>query len=526
MPDGRHRIGFETSHEGTQEFHATNPVTGESLPTTFVDAMPGEIDRALQLADGAHVALRDVSRADRAAFLECIAGEIENLGDELLERAEAETGLPNARLTMERGRTVGQLRLFANVVRDGTFVDARIDHADPNRTPIPKPDVRSMKRSIGPVVVFGASNFPLAFSVAGGDTASALAAGCPVVVKAHPHHPGTSELTADAIVRAVRTCGLPEGTFSLVQGLGPDVGAVLVRHEKTAAVGFTGSLRGGRALFDIATSRPHPIPVFAEMGSVNPMFLLPEALAANVDAVAAGIYQSVTLGVGQFCTNPGLVVAMEGEATDALIAALTTKITGDSGGTMLHAGIRDGYAAGVARLSGTDDVECIARGAANDRDDTCHAVPAIFVTDAATVLDNPSVTDEVFGPSTLIVRCPCDSSLMEVARSLEGQLTATIHATDADHAAFPDLAATLECIAGRLLFGGFPTGVEVAHAMVHGGPYPATTAVGTTSVGTAAIDRFLRPVCWQNAPESVLPEELSNANPTGVARRIDGHLTK
>ncbi len=481
---------------------------------TFPDTTPADLAAACAAAAAAFPLYAALAPAARAAFLEKIADELLALGDPLLETAGRETNLPRARLEGERARTCGQLRLFAALVREGSWVDARIDPALPDRKPLPRPDLRRMLRPLGPVAVFGASNFPLAFSVAGGDTASALAAGNPVVVKAHPAHPATSALAGAAVTRAVAACGLPAGTFALVHGAGPDVGLALVRAPEIAAVGFTGSQRAGRALFDAAAARPSPIPVFAEMSSANPVFVLPGALRERGAALAEGLAGSFTLGVGQFCTKPGLVVGVASPEWDAFGAALAARARAVPAAPMLHPGIAENFARGVAAVSA---VEWLA-GAPG---------PAYVArTDAATFLATPALAHEVFGPFTLLITARDAAELRSLAAALEGQLTATLHGTPEDLAAAADLAALLAHKAGRVLCNGFPTGVEVAPAMQHGGPYPATTDTRFTSVGTAAIFRFARPVCYQNFPDALLPAALQNANPLGLLRLVDGQPTR
>jgi len=523
---GNNVLGNSLSAEGTQTFQAVDPATSEKIDTSFQNATSSEVDRAVELAAEAFRGRHSVDTVQRATLLRRIADEIEALGDELIDRARAETGLPEGRLTMERGRTCGQLRLFADVVAEGSWVDARIDRPEPERQPIPKPDLRRMLVPVGPVVVFPASNFPLAFSVAGGDTASALAAGCPVIVKARPVHPGTSELVARAVQKATVATGVPDGWFSMLHGPGRDVGMRLVRHPGVRAVGFTGSLHGGRALFDAAAARADPIPVYAEMGSINPVFLLDGALSERAEQIAAGLHQAVTLGVGQFCTNPGLIVAVGGEDLDRLLAALGQRIRETPPGTMLFAAIRDGYQQGVDRLSKVPGVELLARAEQTPQPAKTQAAAAVFATDADVFLHSADLSGEVFGPSTLVVRCRDRGQMLDVARRVEGQLTATIHATDAEAAACGDLHEILETKAGRVLYNGMPTGVEVCASMNHGGPYPATTDGLSTSVGTAAILRFARPVCYQNVPESRLPAELHDHNGRNLWRLIDNCLTK
>jgi alpha-ketoglutaric semialdehyde dehydrogenase len=491
---------------------------------TFEEASGAHVDRALEAAESASHEFRQVTAEQRARFLDCIAEEVEHVGD-LVNVANLETALPPERLAGERARTTGQLRMFASLVREGSWVDARIDRAVPDRRPLPKPDIRRMLIPIGPVAVFGASNFPLAFSVAGGDTASALAAGCPVVVKAHPAHPATSELAARAIIKAAKAAGMPPGVFSLIQSTRNDVATALVQHRQTRAVGFTGSLRAGRALFDAAARRPDPIPVYAEMGSVNPVFLLPEALAERAEAIADGLAASVMLGVGQFCTNPGLVVAVGTRSFDRFVRRLEDLIRAAQPGTMLYPAILQSYEAGVRRLSALEGMSTV-RASIGDAGQDARARPSLFDTTAQTFMRHRELAEEVFGPSTVVVRCGSCDEMAAVARGLEGQLTATIHGTPADLAEHAWLVSILENRAGRLVVNAFPTGVEVCASMQHGGPYPATTDSRTTSVGSAAIVRFVRPVAYQNFPPSSLPVELQDANPRGIWRLVDGEMTK
>ena len=490
----------------------------------FEEASGAHVDRALDAAANASQAYRRFPAEARAAFLDSIAEEIERV-DGLLDAAQRETALPPERLAAERGRTASQLRMFANLVRDGSWVDARIDRALPDRRPLPKPDIRRMLIPIGPVAVFGASNFPLAFSVAGGDTASALAAGCPVVVKAHPAHPATSELTARAIVAAVTACGMPAGVFSLLQSTRHVVAAALVRHPHTKAVAFTGSLRAGRALFDAAVGRPDPIPVYAEMGSVNPVFVLPGAIAERGEAIADGLKSSVTLGVGQFCTNPGLTIGINDERFEQFVHRMEVLVGEAQPATMLYPAIFESYEAGVHRLSAIDGTRTV-RASMAARLQDCQARPSLFATGAQTFMRHRELREELFGPSTVIVRCGSRDEMEAVARGLDGQLTATIHGTQADLAEYASLIAILEAKAGRLIVNGFPTGVEVCPSMQHGGPYPATTDSKTTSVGTAAIHRFARPVAYQNFPQSLLPVELEDSNPRRIWRLVDGEMSR
>ena len=511
---------------GGKTFHAYNPATSAALEPAFHEASAAEVSAALDASAAAFVEYRNRSGAERAKFLETIAAEIEALGDTLLQRAHAESGLPLARITGERGRTCGQLRLFASVAREGSWVDARIDPALPDRQPLPRADIRRMLVALGPVVVFGSSNFPLAFSVAGGDTASALAAGCTVVVKAHRAHPGTAELVATAINRAIAACGLPPATFSLIHGGGSTIGIAMVKHPATAAVGFTGSSAAGRALFDAAASRPHPIPVFAEMSSLNPLFALPGALAERAAPLATGLVTSFTLGVGQFCTKPGLVFVTRSPDTDTFLQKLADAVRAAPCGTMLTSGIRDAFLENRAKVTGLAGVQLLATTTAAANDTRTESAPSVATTTAQNFLAHPALATEAFGPFTLVVIAEDANELAACAAALEGQLTATVHGNAADLAAARPLLSALERIAGRVVLNGFPTGVEVCPAMNHGGPYPATTDTRFTSVGTAAIFRFARPVCYQSFPDALLPEALQNANPLGLMRLVDGKQTR
>ena len=523
---GQQIIGRDLTASDERTFHAVDPRTGRELDPRVHEGSEREVDRAAQLARRDADAFGRTSHEDRARFLEAVADEIMALGDTLIDRAGAETALPAARLTGERGRTVSQLRLFAEVVREGSWVEARIDTAMPDRKPIPRPDIRSMMKAVGPVAVFGASNFPLAFSVAGGDTASALAAGCPVIVKGHPAHPGTSEMVARAIQAAVRKSGMPEGTFSMIQGQGHEVGAALVRHPEIRAVGFTGSYRGGKALFDLAAARPVPIPVHAEMGSTNPVFILPGALRQRGVEIAGGLADSVTLGAGQFCTNPGLVFATAGADFVRFAARAADEMAERPAAVMLHAGIHAAYEAGVRELASVDDVRLLTQNGETASGPPCVGLPRLLTTSGRTYIAHPRMEEEVFGPSSLVVACESRDEMIAIAESLRGHLTATIHGTEEELEDYGDLISILERKAGRIIFNGFPTGVEVSHAIIHGGPFPATTDSRTTSVGTMAIRRFLRPVCYQNVPASMLPEPLRDENTSGRWRLIDGSWTK
>lgn len=523
---GQNLIAGEQSALSNSVLRGRNPRTGEPLEPDFYEASPGEIDRAVQQAEEAFADMRRRSADDRAALLDRMADEIEALGDALVERVTLETALPEGRVRGERGRTTSQLHMFASVVREGSWVDARIDRAQPERTPSPKPDIRRMLIPIGPVAVFGASNFPLAFSVAGGDTASAIAAGCPVIVKAHPAHPGTSELVGEALTKAVRDAGFHQGTFSMIHAANPEISLSLVEHPGVKAVGFTGSLAAGRAIFDTASNRPEPIPVHAEMGSVNPVFVLPGALRSRADEIVEGLIGSVTLGGGQFCTNPGVVVGIGNGDLDTFIEKVGTRAADTALCTLLHEGIKRGYDAGLSALEATGVVRYVARGASGDGAPGMSASTAVLTAPAKAFVEQERLREEIFGPSTLMVTCGDRDEMARVAYSLTGNLTATVHGTEEDLEEFADLIRTLENKVGRLIFNGFPTGVEVCDAMHHGGPYPATTDVRSTSVGTAAILRFARPVCYQDFPQSTLPPELRDRNERGIWRKIDGEPSK
>jgi NADP-dependent aldehyde dehydrogenase len=520
LPTGEMLIGDRAFAGTGPKIHGIDAATGQTLEPAYGTATREDLHAACRLAAEAFRAYRNTSLEERAVFLETIAAEIEALGDELITRAMAETGLPRPRLEGERGRTMGQLKLFAGVVRDGGFLDVRIDTEMPDRKPARRPDIRSRQIALGPVAVFGASNFPLAFSVAGGDTASALAAGCPVVVKAHNAHPGTSELAARAIRRAVEKCGLPAGTFSILFDSNFEIGAALVAAPQIKAVGFTGSRRGGLALWKIAQARAEPIPLYAEMSSINPVVVLPEALKARGPAIASEFVGSLTLGSGQFCTNPGLVLIMDGPGADEFVAAAGQALSAHQAAPMLTPGIQQAYKAGVEKLSSHKDVELVARGKAEGP----RCPSALFSTSASAFSGDEVLAQEVFGASSLVVRCKDKAELVGVLEHLEGQLTAAVHMDGADEAQLRDLLPVLEEKAGRILINGFGTGVEVCHAMVHGGPFPATSDGRTTSVGSMAIRRFLRPVAYQDLPTGALPDSLKTANPLAVPQMIDGKL--
>jgi alpha-ketoglutaric semialdehyde dehydrogenase len=523
---GKSIVGFGSSGQGGSAFTAFNPQTGGPLEPSFYSATQADVDQAVELADRAAVVWRFSSGAVRGNFLRSVAAKLESVAEPTIQRAHLETALPLPRLQGELARTCTQLRMFAGVVEEGSWVMARIDRADPKRLPAAKPDVRSLLRPLGPVAVFGASNFPLAFSVAGGDSASAWAAGNPIIVKAHPAHPGTSELTGHAISESVRACGLPEGMFSLLFDSGIASGQALVRHPAVRAVGFTGSHAGGRALMDLAAARRDPIPVFAEMGSLNPVFILPRALAERGEQIAAGLYGSVTLGGGQFCTKPGLVFLPQGEPADGLLERLLAQVKQADSFCLLTAGIRNNYMRMSMERKNLLGLKTAGSEKISPGGDSFAGAPAIMATNAHTFVENPELSEELFGPATLVVSHSGKSQLFEVVSRMKGHLTATVHGTEEDLQEFADVIRMLETKVGRVVFNGYPTGVEVGHAMVHGGPYPATSDGRSTSVGTQAIFRFSRPVCFQDCPDNLLPPELQSANPLGIWRMLDGQMTK
>lgn len=499
MLTGNHLIAG-TWTPNAQTF-ASSPAHGPSHQ--FSVGTPAHVAAACDAAEAAFPAYAAKTRAERAAFLNRIADAIEARGPEITEIGTQETGLPAARLEGERGRTTGQLRLFAAHILKDDWLDRRHDAALPDRQPLPRPDLKLLQRPIGPVAVFGASNFPLAFSTAGGDTASALAAGCPVVVKGHSAHPGTAELVAQAIDAAIRACDLPPGTFSLIQGGKRDVGEALVQHPLIKAVGFTGSLAGGRALFNLCAARPEPIPFFGELGSVNPMFLLPAALANRSEAIAKGWAGSLTMGAGQFCTNPGIAVVIDGTEADSFVETAKAAVGAIGPQTMLTDGIAEAYRAGRDRIAAGNGVRSVLATTCDLR----NATPYLYEVSGQDWLADHALAEEVFGPLGLIVRVRHAAEMQDIARSLQGQLTCTLHLDDADLDLARALMPVLERKAGRVLANGFPTGVEVVDAQVHGGPYPASTNFGATSVGTMSIRRWLRPVAYQNMPDALLPQD-------------------
>ena len=519
---GANLIAGGESRRRDETFAAVDPRTGQEGSVRFHDATSAEVERTAAAAAEAAGVLADLEPATIAAFLRAAADELEALGDTLIAQADFETALGETRLAGERARTCGQLRAFAELVEGGRHFEAIIDTADPSATP-PQPDLRRMLIPVGPVAVFGASNFPLAFSVPGGDTASALAAGCPVIAKAHPSHPGTSELSARAIIAAAGRSGLPDGTFSMVQGRQPEVGRALVLAEKVKAVGFTGSSKVGRALFDLGTGRDEPIPVYAEMGSLNPVFVSPGAAAARAEEIAAGYAGSMTLGAGQFCTKPGLIFVPADEHGDHLVEEISERLRDHEASPLLNAGIRQALLDQLGRTKQLEGVETVVEGP-TPGDAGWSLAPTLLQVQLDTLLATPELLEEHFGPASIVVRTASER-MLEAADALEGSLTATVHGVEAEFDELDELTTRLREKAGRLIWNGFPTGVAVAAAQHHGGPYPATTAAQHTSVGITAIRRFQRPVAYQNAPNELLPPVLRDANPLGVPRLVNGEVT-
>lgn len=503
-------------------YQAIDPSTAKALEPVMGKATKAQVEAAVAAAHRDALAFAKMPAAQRAAFLRECATQIEALGDELTTRITQETGYPKGRGEGERARTCGQLRMFANSLDAGEFVDARIDTAQPDRAPVPRPDLRFMQHAIGPVAVFAVSNFPLAYSVAGGDTASALAAGCPVLAKGHLSHSGTGELVAQAIAKAIEICKMPKGVFSFLMGDDAEVGATLVQAAPVKAVGFTGSIAGGTALMKLANARPEPIPVFAEMGSVNPVVLLPEALKANAIAIAKGFVGSLTLGTGQFCVNPGLVIAIDGPELKEFIQTVQAELGNIGAGVMLNERICNSYQQGLTRFTQATGVSSLAQGLPNSATEGFRAQAHLLGTSGKNFIAQHEIHEEVFGPTSLLVTC---SDIAEVERVLEvlaGQLTGTLHGTESELRTHAALIDVLSRKVGRIVINGFPTGVEVCPAMVHGGPFPASSDMRFTAVGTAAIQRFQRPVCYQNFPDALLPDALKNNNPLQLNRLING----
>lgn len=522
--DGRNIIGIRKSGIPTKVINVFSPSLQRILDGSFNIASDEELEEAMQIATSAFETYKNVSGSKRAEFLNAIADEILALDDVLVNRAMQESGLPEGRIKGERGRTVNQLRMFAKVAEEGSWVEASIDQAIPDRQPFPKADIRKMLRPLGPVVVFTASNFPLAFSTAGGDTASALAAGCPVIVKAHESHLGTNTHVAMAIQRAAEKTGMPDGVFSSLNGKGIELGQKLVMHPAVKAIAFTGSLKGGKAIYDASAKRKEPIPVFAEMGSINPVLLLDQALQNNGANIANQYAGSVTQGVGQFCTNPGLLVGKSGAAMDAFVSALGKAIEGKKPEVMLNEGICKNFEKNKNHHLAQEGVNLV--GESETTAAGFQGRPSVATVSGADFIKNKDLKEEVFGPFSLVVQCADDAEMQAVVESFDGQLTGTVMGENEEIIANRKIIETLQSKVGRIIFNGVPTGVEVCHSMHHGGPYPATTDSRFTSVGTDAIKRFGRPVAFQSYLQELLPEELRDGNPAGIWRNMDGEFGK
>ncbi len=522
MIDGNSRIGYELSGESEKFTLAFSPVREKDLPEKIYEASFDDIRNAVSKASSAFKIYSKMDGKKRAAFLNAIASEIEAVSEELTKRAVLESGLPEARINGERGRTVNQLKLFASIAEEGSWVEASIDKAQPDRSPLPKPDIRKKLYPLGPVAVFTASNFPLAFSTAGGDTASALAAGNPVIVKAHPLHPGTNEIVATAILKAAKDQGMPDGVFSTINASDINLAQQLALDERIKAIAFTGSYKGGKALFDLNQKRMTPIPVFSEMGSVNPVFLLDGIMSDKAEELGKTLSGSVCLGVGQFCTNPGILVGKAGADLEKFKKSISQSISAFEAAPMLSKGIKSAYESSLKQFEGMPDVEILGKSTPGSM-----SGPAVIAkVKASTFLDNPYLKEEIFGPFSLLVECVNDDEVLKVALALQGQLTTSLFGTEADFSTKEDFIDQLKEICGRVIFNGVPTGVEVCHSMQHGGPFPATTDSRFTSVGADAIKRFARPIAWQDAPQGILPGELKDDNVFNVWRKIDGVFSK
>jgi NADP-dependent aldehyde dehydrogenase len=524
MITGKNYIGNQLSTKGTKTYKTFNPELNKENDTVFVEATATEIEEAVNLAATAFKEFRTISGAKKAEFLNAIADEILALDTLLIQTYCSETGLPEGRANGERGRTIGQLRSFANLVAEGSWVEATLDEAQPNRVPMPKSDIRKMLIPLGPVVVFGASNFPLAYSTAGGDTAAALASGCPVIVKSHPMHAGTGELVASAIVKAAQKTGMPNGVFSNLNSSGIEVGQQLVAHPKVKAVGFTGSIKGGRALLDIAAKREEPIPVFAEMGSVNPVVILPKALENRQAEIAKTYAGSITLGSGQFCTNPGLLLGIKSDSLSSFVHNLSQEIMEINPSCMLHPNIKKGYLNNKEKIVSQENVTVTANYASDVKNN--YAEQTIVTVEGKSFIENPTLHLEVFGPFSMIVQCENEAELELVIANLEGQLTGTVISDENEVANYSKVISALQNRVGRIIFNGVPTGVEVCESMVHGGPYPASTDSRFTAVGINSIKRWVRPFGYQDWPNELLPNELKDENPLEIFRTIDGLITR
>ncbi len=525
MFSGHNYIGFTASAKGRNKIKSFSTILGDHLPEEFTSASEEEIKQATEKAKTAFERYKKISAEEKAVFLETIADEIIGIGDALIQRAMLETGLPEARLTGERGRTVTQLKMFASILREGSWVEAVIDPAQPHRKPLPRADIRKMLLPLGPVAVFGASNFPFAFSTAGGDTASALAAGCPVIVKAHSAHLGTNELVANAIIAAANKCNMPDGVFSSLIGEGATLGQALAKSPHIKAIGFTGSYKAGTALYKTSVNeRDAPIPVYAEMSSINPVLVLPGKLENDLVKTVAHLAASISLGAGQFCTNPGLLFVINDGVTDEFIKSLSEQLAAMPQAAMLSPVICKTYYEGRKKIVQEKGVKTILLG--EDAGSSYKGSAALMEVNAPDFIANNELQNEIFGPTSLIVKCIDGSELFEALQSLHGQLTGSVFGTTGDMNLFSDCIEVLTEKVGRLIYNSVPTGVEVCHAMVHGGPFPATTDARTTSVGAEAIKRFVRPVCFQDCPEEALPEALKEHNPLGIMRKVDGNYTR
>ena len=523
MITGKNYIGNQLSAQGTVTYKTFNPVLNIQNDIVFTEATTEEINKAVALAKHAFRTYKAVSGKEKAAFLNAIADEILALDEVLIQTYCSESGLPEGRAIGERGRTIGQLRSFAKLVAEGSWVDASIDTAIPNRAPVPKPDLRKMNIPLGPIVVFGASNFPLAFSTAGGDSGAALAAGCPIIVKSHPMHAGTSELVASAIIKAAEKTGMPNGVFSNLNSSGIEVGQQLVSHPDVKAVGFTGSIKGGRALLDLAAQREEPIPVFAEMGSINPVIMLPKALKNRAEALASTYANSITLGTGQFCTNPGLILGIKSEGLSQFIQQLSKNIVKIEPSCMLHPNISSAYENNKQNAIAQPHLSVVAEYTSEVKSN--YAQQAVTTVDGHIFLDNPVLHQEIFGPFSLVVQCEDEQQLETIISQSEGQLTGTIISDDDELMQYPQLISALQNRVGRVIFNGVPTGIEVCGSMMHGGPYPATTDSRFTAVGINSIKRWVRPFSYQNWPNTLLPDELKDENPLKILRTVDGEQT-
>jgi alpha-ketoglutaric semialdehyde dehydrogenase len=523
MITGKNYIGSQLMASGSKTFKTINPQLNIENPWTFTEATQEEIEQAVTLADQAFKVYKNCSGQEKSAFLNAIADEILALGDALLDMYCTESGLPRGRAEGERGRTIFQLRSFADMLIEGSWIEATLDTAVPDRQPLPKEDLRKMLVPIGPIVVFGSSNFPFAFSTAGGDTASALAAGCPVIVKSHSMHIATGEMVSSAVIKAAQKTNMPEGVFSNLIGSGVVVGGALVRHPLVKGVGFTGSIKGGRALYDLAAQRPEPIPVFAEMGSINSVVVLPNALEKDSQKWATVYAGSITMGTGQFCTNPGLLLGIKGEHLTRFISELSTEIEKIAPSCMLHPSIKADFNQGRELLKSQNGVQTVAEYKGEVAPN--FASQTLLTVDGKTFLENETLSHEVFGPFSVIVQCDDETQLTTIIDQLAGQLTATVLGAGTEIENYQGVIAALQNRVGRIIFNGVPTGVEVCPSMIHGGPYPASSDSRFTAVGIHAVKRWVRPFSYQNWPDNLLPAELQNGNPLSISRTVNNKQT-